>query len=181
MKERRKMENVIKQLKQFKIDTIYEKKKHYNAAERKRKYYKLVSVGQIFLNTITGTTLLTVVFGNGSKVAEVLALVFTIVATILASLQKVWNFEKQAQGNAKVGDMYLRISKKTNLTLCMVKDGVLSDKEIAKRAEEIRKEISQANELGSQFPTISKDYKEAQEGIQNGEENYTDRELEIWE
>ena len=61
------MENVIKQLKQFKTDTIYEKKKHYNAADRKREYYKWISIIQIILNAITGTTLFAVVFGEGSK------------------------------------------------------------------------------------------------------------------
>lgn len=32
------MDSIVKQLKQFKADAIYEKKKHYNAAERKRRY-----------------------------------------------------------------------------------------------------------------------------------------------
>lgn len=179
--ERQKMENVIKQLKQFKTDAIYEKKKHYNAADRKRRYYKWVSITQIVLNAITGTTLFAVVFGDGSKVAEILALLFTIAATILASVQKIGDFENQAQGNAKVADMYLRISKKINLTLNFIKDGALINQEILEKAEEIRSEISQANEMGSQFPTNQKDYNKAQEGIKNGEENYTDEELELWE
>lgn len=42
------MDNIVKQLKQFKTDAIYEKKKHYNAAERKRRYYKILSFTQIF-------------------------------------------------------------------------------------------------------------------------------------
>lgn len=175
------MEHVIKQLKQFKTDAIYEKKKHYNAADRKRRWYKWVSISQIVLNAITGTTLFTVVFGEGSKVAEILALIFTIAATILASVQKIGDFENQAQGNAKVADMYLRISKKINLILNFIKDGALTNQEIVEKAEEIRSEISQANEIGSQFPTNQKDYNKAQEGIKNGEENYTDEELELWE
>ena len=175
------MEHVIKQLKQFKTDAIYEKKKHYNAADRKRRWYKWVSISQIVLNAITGTTLFTVVFGEGSKVAEILALIFTIAATILASVQKIGEFENQAQGNAKVADMYLRISKKINLILNFIKDGALTNQEIVEKAEEIRSEISQANEIGSQFPTNQKDYNKAQEGIKNGEENYTDEELELWE
>ena len=174
------MEHVIKQLKQFKTDAIYEKKKHYNAADRKRRWYKWVSISQIVLNAITGTTLFTVVFGEGSKVAEILALIFTIAATILASVQKIGDFENQAQGNAKVADMYLRISKKINLILNFIKDGALTNQEIVEKAEEIRSEISQANEIGSQFPTNQKDYNKAQEGIKNGEENYTDEELELW-
>ncbi len=175
------MEHVIKQLKQFRTDAIYEKKKHYNAADRKRRYYKWVSITQIVLNAITGTTLFTVVFGEGSKGAEILALIFTIAATILASVQKIGDFENQAQGNAKVADMYLRISKKINLILNFIKDGALTNQEIVEKAEEIRSEISQANEIGSQFPTNQKDYNKAQEGIKNGEENYTDEELELWE
>lgn len=175
------MEHVIKQLKQFKADAIYEKKKHYNAADRKRKYYKWVSITQIVLNAITGTTLFTVVFGEGSKVAEILALIFSIATTILASVQKIGDFENQAQGNAKVADMYLRISKKINLILNFIKDGALTNQDIVEKAEEIRSEISQANEIGSQFPTNQKDYNKAQEGIKNGEENYTDKELELWE
>ena len=108
------MENVIKQLKQFKTDAIYEKKKHYNAADRKRKCYKWISIAQIVLNAFAGTTLFTVVFGEGSKVAEILAFIFTIVATIFASVQKIGDFENQAQGNAKAAAMYLRISKSSN-------------------------------------------------------------------
>lgn len=175
------MEHVIKQLKQFKTDAIYEKKKHYNAADRKRRCYKWVSITQIVLNAIIGTTLFTVVFGEGSKVAEILALIFTIAATILASVQKIGDFENQAQGNAKAADMYLGISKKINLILNFIKDGALTNQEIVEKAEEIRSEISQANEIGSQFSTNQKDYNKAQEGIKNGEENYTEEELELWE
>lgn len=175
------MENVIKQLKQFKADAIYEKKKHYNAADRKRRYYKWISIIQIVLSAISGTTLLTVVFGNGNKIAEILALVFTITVTVLASIQKIGDFENQAQGNAKVADMYLEISKNINLMLNFMRDGLLSNKEIIEKAEKIRVEISQANKIGSQFPTNQKDYNKAQEGIKNGEENYTNEELELWE
>lgn len=175
------MNNIVKQLKQFKTDAIYEKKKHYNAAERKRSYYKILSVTQICLNAITGTTLLTLVFGKGSNVAEIIALILTIIATISASIQKIGDYEKQAQGNAKVADMYLRISKKISLTLNFIKDKALSEQDIMKKVEEIQSEIGQANELGSQFPTNRSDYNKAKDGIQNGEENYTAEELDLWE
>lgn len=175
------MENVIKQLKQFKTDAIYQKKKHYNAADRKCRCYKWLLVTQIVLNAITGTALFTVIFGNSSKVGEILALIFNIAATILASVQKIGDFENQAQGNAKVADMYLEISKKINLILNFIKDGALTKQEIVEKAEEIRSEISQANEMGSQFSTNQKDYNKAQEGIKNGEENYTNEELKLWE
>lgn len=175
------MENTIKQLKQFRVDAIYGKKKHYNAAFRKRKYYNFILGTQIVLNAITGTTLINVVFGEGSYTSEIFALILTIITTIFAGLQKIWNFEKQAQGNAKAADMYLRIGKKINLILCLIKDKELSNEEIIKRTELIGDEISQANEVGSEFPTNIRDYKKAQKGIKNGEENYKEDEIEIWE
>ena len=157
------------------------KKKHYNAAERKRKCYKWISIIQIILNAVAGTTLFTIVFGEGSNTAEIFALVFTIGATILASIQKICDYENQAQGNAKAADMYLRISKRINLILNFIKDNALTENEILEKAEEIQTEISHANELGSQFPTSRRDYERAQEGIKNGEENYTNEELNLWE
>ena len=175
------MDNVVKQLKQFKTDAIYEKKKHYNAAERKRKCYKWISIIQIILNAVAGTTLFTIVFGEGSNTAEIFALVFTIGATILAKKKKICDYENQAQGNAKAADMYLRISKRINLILNFIKDNALTENEILEKAEEIQAEISHANELGSQFPTSRRDYERAQEGIKNGEENYTNEELNLWE
>ena len=57
----------------------------------------------------------------------------------------------------------------------------ITENEILEKAEEIQAEISHANELGSQFPTSRRDYERAQEGIKNGEENYTNEELNLWE
>ena len=48
------MDSIVKQLKQFKSRRNLRKKKHYNAAERKRRYYRILSFIQIFLNAITG-------------------------------------------------------------------------------------------------------------------------------
>ena len=95
------MDSIVKQLKQFKADAIYEKKKHYNAAERKRRYYRTLSFIQIFLNAITGTTLLTVVFGKGSKIAEIIALILTIIQPPYWQYTRIGD-EKQAQGKPKL-------------------------------------------------------------------------------
>lgn len=175
------MEHVIKQLRHMRTDAVLGKKKHYNAADRKRNYYKITSISQIVINAITGASLIPVVFGQGNKLAEISALILTIIATIMASVQKSQDFEKQAQGNSKVADMYLEIAKLINLTLCMIADGVLSDEAISTRAEELLKNIDSVNKLGSQFTTNDKDFQKAREGIKNGEENYTEEDLGIWE
>lgn len=154
------MEHVIKQLKQIQTDAVLGKKKHYNAADRKRKYDKYVSIGQIVINALTGTALLPVVFGEGNKIAEIAALLLAITAMILSGVQKKQDYEKQAQGNTEVADMYL---------------------DIAKRTEELLGRIDQANKLGAQFSTNNDDYQMARDGILNGEEDYTEEDLGLWE
>lgn len=175
------MEHVIRQLKQIRTDAVLGKKKHYNAADRKRLYDKYVSIGQIVINALTGTTLLPTVFGKGNKVAEITAFLLAITATILSGVQKKQDYGKQAQGNTEVADMYLNIAKQTNFTLCMIADSILSNEDISKRTEELLSKIDQANKLGAQFSTNSKDYQMARDGILNGEENYTREDLELWE
>lgn len=179
--ERDKMEHVVKQLKKVRADAVIGKKKNYNAASRKRNYYNFTSFSQIVINAVTGTALITVVFGEENKIAEIIALILTIIATILAGVQKIQDFEKQAHGNTKVADMYLEIAKTIDLTLSMISDGLLSNEDIEKRAEEHLKNIAEANKLASQFPTNDKDFQMARDGIKNGEESYTEEDLGIWE
>ena len=57
---------------------------------------------------------------------------------------------------------------------------MLSEQDIVTKVEEICQEISRTNELASQFYTNKGDYLKAKQGIDNGEENYTDKELDLW-
>ena len=95
--------------------------------------------------------------------------------------KKKQDYEKQAQGNTEVADMYLDIAKRTNFTLCMIADGIISNEDVAKRTEELLGRIDQANKLGAQFSTNNKDYQMARDGISNGEEDYTEEDLGLWE
>lgn len=77
--------------------------------------------------------------------------------------------------------MYLDIAKRTNFTICMIADGIISNEDIAERTEDLLGRIDKANKLGAQFSTNNKDYQEAREGILNGEEDYTEEDLRLWE
>ena len=77
--------------------------------------------------------------------------------------------------------MYLDIAKRTNFTLCMIADRAISDEDITKRTEDLLDRIKQANKLGAQFSTNNKDYQMARDGISNGEEDYTEEDLVLWE
>lgn len=173
------MENTIIQLKKLRADAVYGKKKHYNAAVRKRKNNNRIVITQIVISAITGTSLLYVVFGQENKITEVIALLLSIITAILAGLQKALNLEKQATGNTTAADMYLRSIKNINMVLAIIEDNKLSEKSAILELEKITNSISEANEVASQFTTNDYDYQKAQEGIQNGEESYTKEDLNL--
>ena len=50
------MQNTIKQLKKLRTDAIYGKKKHYNAASRKREHNRNIVIAQILISATTGTS-----------------------------------------------------------------------------------------------------------------------------
>ena len=173
------MENTITLLKKLRADAVYGKKKHYNAAARKRKYNKRIVIAQMVISAITGTSMISVVFGQGNKITEVIALLLAVITTILAGLQKALKLEEQATGNTKAADMYLRIIKNINMILAVIKDDKLSEDKAISELQKITNSISDANEVASQFTTTNHDYQEARKGIQNGEETYTEEDLNL--
>ncbi len=175
------LSNTIDQIKKFRADAIFEKKKHYNAAERKKKYHNAFVNSQIIINAITGTTLLGILLGEGSYIAELVALFFTIISTILAGLQKTCQFDKQSHTNMKVADMYLNIAKKINLFLAHIRDNMVSDTEIVDESCKYQEELSKIKQLAAQSPTNNGDYQKARKGIEKGEENYTELDMMVGE
>lgn len=47
------MQNTIKQLKKLRTDAIYGKKKHYNAASRKREHNRNIVIAQILISALS--------------------------------------------------------------------------------------------------------------------------------
>ena len=175
------MDNVIKQLKETKVDAIYGKRKHFNAQTRKQNWYKKLSWLLIIISALASTSLLDTVFTNWLKCSTSIPLVLSVISTIIASIIKFEDYDKQSLGNAKVANMYLSISKNINYTISMIQDGCLSEEQILEQTKKILDDVNQANSLGAEFPTNKDDYNKAKEGIAHGEESYTDIEMKLWE
>jgi hypothetical protein len=60
-----------------------------------------------------------------------------------------------------------------------IADGLISSEEIIKRLEEIAAEADDVNREAEAFSTNQNDYNQAQKGIKDGEENYTETELSL--
>lgn len=88
-------------------------------------------------------------------------------------------FHEDAIGHRKIGNEYIEISKDINMLLAFLKDKAISFEEFQEQARDINKRIKNINRDAEKYTTNKKDFEIAKEGINYGEENYTDKELDL--
>ena len=173
------MDNTLTQLKKIRVDSLYGKKKHFNAANRKSRYHMLIGISLICLSTISGSVLFYVIVKSNSNISWV-PLLISVITFFLSGIQTFFNFSKQAEGHRGIGNRYLAIMKKSELLISLYNDKQLKKEELATKALELSDETEKVNRDSEAFSTNKKDYKMAQEGIEQGEESYTEKELSAW-
>jgi len=166
-------------VKRIKVDCLYGKKKHFNAADRQESYHYCLGIPLTIINIITGTVLFFLFTDNSQSVLKLLPIVLAFIAALLSGFQTYFNFNKKVEGHRRIGNRYLSVYKSCDRLQGYISDKHIDNSELIQKLENIAKEIDDINKEAEQFPTSKKDYELAQEGIQNGEEHYTKDELGI--
>jgi uncharacterized membrane protein len=157
----------------MKVDALYEKKKHFNAADRKRRYHNWIGVSIIVLATLEAF-LINQGFGNNG--ITVLSFVALLIA-LLGSIQTFFNFQKLAEGHEYVARKFLAFSKESKLLMANADDGLLTNDVMIVSTNKLREKLEDINREASHYPTNGRDYNVAQKGFGSGEEEYTSNEL----
>lgn len=173
------MENTINRIKRIKADSVFGKKKHFNAADRKQNLHYWIGIPLILLNIITGTTLFISLTENAQDWVKYIPIVFAFIASILGGLQTYFNFNEKVEGHRRCGNDYLAVMKKCDRLQGFIKDDLISKERILEMIEEIAKEANRINKAAESYPTSDKDYQKAKAGIEEGEEDYTEKELNL--
>ncbi len=173
------MQNLTDKLKRIKVDCLYGKKKHFNAGDRHEKIHYQIGVPLIIINVLTGSVLFYVLTDNVTNWIKFIPLVLALVAALLSGFQTYLNLPQKVEGHRRIGNRYLAVMKKCDRLQGYIADNLLSSEDIINKLEEIAKEADDINQESEAFPTNQKDYAMAQKGIKDGEENYTDSELEL--
>lgn len=173
------MKATIEEIKKTKVDALYGKKKHFNAADRKRRYRLWLNIPVIVFNVLLGGSLLFTLLEEASpENAKILAAIFSFAAAVMVGISTFFNFSKEIDGHRKVGNKYLEVVKKSNQLLASYKDEIISDQELVSRHEELLELNLKVNTESESFPTNKSDYIKAQKGIKDfGEEDYLPQEL----
>lgn len=173
------MENTREKIKRIKVDALYGKKRHFNAADRNERNHYRIGVPLIVINVVSGSILFYVLTDGTTNWIKYVPLVLTLISALLSGFQTYLNLPQRVEGHRRVGNKYLSVMKKCDRLQGYISDKILSNDEIVKRVEEIALEATEANKEAEAFPTNNTDYRLAQKGIQAGEENYTESELNL--
>ncbi len=173
------MENTTTILKHIKLDALYGKKKHFNAAARKGGYHKMIGIPLVLLNIITGSVLFYVLTNEKNIWLEYIPLVFAFIASILSGLQTFFNFQKTIEGHLRVGNDYLLIMKDCGRLQVYIAEKSEEKNSIKTKIEKIAERIDRINREAESYPTNKKDYEKARQGVSEGEEEYRKDELAL--
>ncbi|MCF8265328.1 MAG: SLATT domain-containing protein [Ignavibacteriales bacterium] len=173
------MNNTIDKLKRIKVDALYGKKKHFNAAVRIEKTHLRIGVPLIIINVVTGSLLFSVLTDNTTNWVKYIPLVLAFIAALLSGFQTYFNLPKKVEGHRRVGNKHLSVMKKCDRLQGYIADNLITNNDLVLRIEELATEIEEINKEAESYPTSKKDYELAKKGIETGEETYTSTELEI--
>jgi len=166
-------------LKRIRIDCLYGKKKHFNAADRKETYHYWIGIPLTVINILTATVLFFVLTDGAKDWVKYIPLFLAFFASFLSGFQTYFNFNKQTEGHRRIANRYLALMKKAERLQGYINDKIISNEELTKQFELISSEADNINRDAEQFPTSQKDYDKAKEGVKNGEEEYTEQELKL--
>jgi hypothetical protein len=173
------MQNSTDKLRRIKVDALYGKKKHFNAADRKEKTHFWIGIPLIIINVLTGSVLFYVITDGVTNWIKFIPLVLAFIAALLSGFQTYLNLQQKVEGHRRIGNRYLAVMKKSDRLQGYVADHAIATDSFIQRLEEIATEIDDVNKEAEAFPTNQSDYNLAKKGIEEGEENYTDNELNL--
>lgn len=171
------MENTIDELNKFRIDCMYGKKKHYNARDRYAGYHKKMGISIVILTAIMGTSVFYSLSKSELLLVQIVVVVFTVVIAVLTALQTYLNFEKTALRHNVIADRYLWLMKEAQRLLAYHRDGSKSIEDVQKELERLSQEVKEIQK--DEPETSQRDYQKAREGVENGEEFYSEMEKQV--
>lgn len=171
------LKHTVKQLRKIRVDALFGKKKHFNAADRKEKVNNRVGSVIVLLNIFTGSVFCYLIFDNDTDSAKYIGAFIAFTGALLVAVRDYFNLCPQIDGHRIVANRYLELAKKCDRINAYILDGALSENQIIEKIEELSSEIAEINLDANSYPTNMDDYSKAQKGFQVGEELYTEEEL----
>lgn len=169
--------NTLCRVNELRVDALYGKKKHYNAADRKGIHSLSLGIPVVIINVLLSSLLFWIISDSVPIVAKWVGAVLGLLAAGCGAVQTFLNVQKQIEGHRRVASRYLAVSKACSRLTAYYKDGSCNEDELIGRFEGLAREYDEINKDAESFPTSHKDYEKARRGMNESEEVYFEAEL----
>ena len=170
-------DHTIRAVERLRIDALYGKKKHFNAADRKERCNTYIGIFLIVANAVIASNL-AYMFISEIRTFGVIIGVVGLIATVLAVVQSFFNYSRAVEQHRMVAAKYLHIVKACSRVKAYHQDGILSADELRERLDTLAREYEQITESAVCLSTNQDDYEEARRGFGGGEERYSPEEYQ---
>jgi hypothetical protein len=172
-------EATIKRLKQLRADANYGKKRQFNAAKRKDACHNGLGVPVVILTIIIGAGFFATLREDFPDIMKYIGGGLGLLSALLAGLQTYFRFMAVAEGHRRIGTRYLAVAKKCSNVIAYCEDGMCRGEQLQAELDKLTGEYLSVAEDARAFPTSAQDYRSTRNGIRDGEEVYTEQELEL--
>jgi predicted nucleic acid-binding protein len=165
-------DHTLREVENLRIDALYGKKKHFNAADRKEMYNSVIGVALIIANAVIASTLI-YLLSPSIPISNIVVSIIGFTATVLAVVQVFFNYSRTAEQHKTVATKYLHIAKECSRIKAYYLDGSLTIDDLRELLESLAQKYGQITEDAICLATSQRDYEKARKGIEDGEEKYS--------
>lgn len=129
MQSKPKLASTVEQVRKLRVDALYGKKKHFNAAERKDKLRLWLNLPVIVINIALGSLLFSILQAESPLVFKWIAAVLLFLAATLTGVSTFFDHAKQVEGHRRVGNKYIAVVKGCDRLIAYYQDGLVQEAE----------------------------------------------------
>jgi hypothetical protein len=172
-------ENVVFEnyLKKIRTDCTLEKKKHFNAADRKERTFRRINLAVIGLSVLSATAIIAEINFNSEVIPKIIEGCFSAITIALAFYLMMRNDQMHTEKHKLIANEFIDLANKCDYELARIKTCSDPDAKIKEFQASYKGLIDKAILLN----TTKSDYEKARKGIESGEESYTKKDLAIGE
>lgn len=172
-----KASSTIKKAKELRVDALYGKKKHFNAADRKQQWNVRLGLPVVLINIIVGSLLFAIISDEVPDWGKWTGAFLALIAAACSGVQTFFSYPKIIEGHRNVANRYLSVAKESARIIAYFEDNQIDIADLRKQLEELAHTYDQVNLDAQAFTTNDKDFEKARSDFKK-DETYLEDELD---
>ncbi|HSH28749.1 MAG TPA: SLATT domain-containing protein [Thiohalobacter sp.] len=169
--------STLRRLRELRVDALYGKKKHANAADRKYTWSRNLGLAAVILNIVIGSTLVVLLENEFPENLKWIGAILALIAGLATGLQTFLDLPGKVEGHRDASAEYLVVKNEADRIIAGYGDGVINLDALHRELSELQEQYNRITRGARPFHTNSKDYQRARSGIESGEESYARSEM----